>query len=43
MGEVLPLLYLAGHGETAWSLSGRHTGSTDLPLTEHSVFTQGPL
>jgi probable phosphoglycerate mutase len=34
MSEVLPVVYLARHGETAWSLSGQHTGVTDLPLTE---------
>lgn len=33
MTEALPLVYLARHGETAWSLSGQHTGRTDLPLT----------
>jgi broad specificity phosphatase PhoE len=34
MSELLPSVYLARHGETAWSLSGQHTGRTDLPLTE---------
>ena len=33
MPEALPLIYLARHGETAWSVSGQHTGRTDLPLT----------
>ena len=34
MSESVPTIYLARHGETAWSLSGQHTGRTDLPLTE---------
>jgi broad specificity phosphatase PhoE len=35
MSESLPVIYLVRHGETAWSLTGQHTGLPDLPLTEH--------
>jgi broad specificity phosphatase PhoE len=33
MAAAFSSIYLARHGETAWSLSGQHTGVTDLPLT----------
>jgi broad specificity phosphatase PhoE len=34
MPSTLSRLCLVRHGETAWSLSGQHTGQTDIPLTE---------
>jgi len=43
MEKELPIVYLARHGETAWSLSGQHTGLTDLPLTEHGQRTARKL
>lgn len=33
MSDALPVVYLARHGQTAWTISGQHTGLTDLPLT----------
>jgi broad specificity phosphatase PhoE len=33
MSDTLPVVYLARHGETAWTISRQHTGLTDLPLT----------
>jgi broad specificity phosphatase PhoE len=39
MNEQLSLVYLARHGETAWTISRQHTGLTDLPLTERGERT----
>ena len=33
MANQLPVIYIARHGETPWTITGQHTGLTDLPLT----------
>ena len=43
MEEKLPIVYLARHGETPWTISRQHTGLTDLPLTERGERTASRL
>jgi len=43
MSEVLPEIYLARHGNTVWTLTGQHTGLTDLPLPQMASATPGGL
>jgi broad specificity phosphatase PhoE len=43
MNKTLPSVYLARHGETAWTLTGQHTSLTDLPLTARGEFNARQL
>jgi len=39
--HTLPIVYLARHGETAWTISHQHTGLTDLALTAPGEADEG--
>lgn len=40
---ALPRVFLVRHGETPWSLTGQHTGVTDVPLTQSGRAAAGRL
>ena len=43
MPVFLPEITLVRHGETEWSLSGRHTGRSDIPLTAAGEVAAGQV
>ncbi len=43
MDKGLPRIYIVRHGQTLWSLQGRHTGTTDIPLTKKGEEQAGYL
>ncbi len=43
MDKGLPRIYIVRHGQTLWSLQGRHTGNTDIPLTKKGEEQAGYL
>lgn len=43
MDKGLPRIYIVRHGQTLWSLQGKHTGNTDIPLTKKGEEQAGYL
>jgi len=43
MDKKLPRIYIVRHGQTLWSINGKHTGITDIPLTKKGEEQAGYL